>query len=293
MKTKLFFTLTLLCCALFIGCNKDSVAPAKGFYSFASDRCTFGVLDPEEWFEVPITASATHPESRNIGIEVVAAESSAIEGMHYTLESHTVKLAADKAHTAVRLKCNPDAYELGETLTLTLRLAANDKFLDEGSNEVCTVELIKCCPFDRNLFTGYCKVTSTFLMQYTTSESRLVRSVADEANPDGIIIKDMFYDGYDVALTLRSDNRLNPLVDMPATVIGSTGDAFGTIYGDGKLMMKIVDDERYVSYYGTCERFVFNYGHIYVDGVGDVGAYLNIVEWLTDDEAERIMREGL
>jgi hypothetical protein len=32
---------------------------------------------------------------------------------------------------------------------------------------------------------------------------------------------------------------------------------------------------------------------MYVDNVGTVGSYANIIEWISDDEAERILREGI
>ncbi|MBO7235120.1 MAG: DUF4984 domain-containing protein, partial [Alistipes sp.] len=69
-----------------------------------------------------------------------------------------------------------------------------------------------------------------------------------------------------------------------------TGEAFGTIYGNGKLMM--MEPTGYSSYYGTCERFMVLYTMMYVDGVGTVGTYVNIFEWISDEEAERIKREG-
>jgi hypothetical protein len=48
----------------------------------------------------------------------------------------------------------------------------------------------------------------------------------------------------------------------------------------------------YPSYYSTCERFAVIYATIYVEEVGTVGNYVNILEWVSDDEAERILREG-
>ena len=35
------------------------------------------------------------------------------------------------------------------------------------------------------------------------------------------------------------------------------------------------------------------YTVMYVEGVGEIGMFGNILEWVSDDEAERIMREGL
>jgi hypothetical protein len=48
----------------------------------------------------------------------------------------------------------------------------------------------------------------------------------------------------------------------------------------------------YTSYYGTCEKFMVLYTTMYVDNVGTVGTYVNIIEWITEEEAERLKREG-
>jgi hypothetical protein len=101
----------------------------------------------------------------------------------------------------------------------------------------------------------------------------------------------MYYDGYDIRITFLNENRLEPFVEMPEPqVAGSTGEAFGTIYGNGKLMMMQPADSG--SYYSPCEGFLLQYVTMYVEEVGTVGTYANILEWISDDEAERIMREG-
>ena len=49
-----------------------------------------------------------------------------------------------------------------------------------------------------------------------------------------IVIEDMFYEGYDIRVKLSSEDRLNPLASLcGAQVLGTTGEAFGTIYGNG------------------------------------------------------------
>lgn len=297
MKKLTISTLIILVALLSVGCKEDKVEVAGGIYHFTEECYAFGVLDDEEWFEVPIVATLPHSEARNIGIEVVASESSAIEGVHFSLENHTIKLKADNDKCAVRIQGNPEAFELGETLTLKLRLAVDDKFIDNATATECEVQMQKCCPFDINAFTGYCKITSTYLMQYLNSDSRLVRTERDPEVENGIIVKDMFYEGHDVRFTLHSDDRLNPIADMHTAVVGTTGEAFGTIYGNGKLMISEpeaegINPDDYKSYYGTCERYLFNYAMLYVEEVGIVGVFVNIFEWISDDEAERIMREG-
>ena len=297
MKKSILSTLIILCTLLSVGCKEDKAEVAGGIYHFAEEAYAFGVLDSEEWFEVPIVATLPHSEARNIGIEVVASESSAIEGVHFNLESHTVRLDAESGECKVRIQGNPEEFELGDVLNLKLRLAVDSKFLDNSATTECEVALQKCCPFDINAFTGYCKITSTYFMQYLNSDSRLVRTERDPKVENGIIVKDMFYEGHDVRFTLHNEDRLNPIADMPTTVVGSTGEAFGTIYGNGKLMISEpqgegINPEEYKSYYGTCERYLFNYAMLYVEEVGIVGVFVNIFEWISDDEAERIMREG-
>lgn len=297
MKT-FISTLITLCALLCVGCSEEQGEAAGGIYHFADESYAFGVLDASEWFEVPVVATLPHSEERNIGIEVVASESSAIEGVHFTLESHTISLDAESGACAVRIQGNPEAFDINESLSLTLRLAVDDSYIDDDTATECVVSLQRCCPFDINAFTGYCKITSTYLMQYLNSDSRLVRTERDPQNENGIIVKDMFYEGHDVGFTLHTEDRLNPIVEMPTTVVGSTGDAFGTIYGNGKLMISEpnaegVEPGAYQSYYGTCERFLVNYAMLYVEEVGIVGVFVNIFEWISDDEAERIMREGM
>ena len=101
----------------------------------------------------------------------------------------------------------------------------------------------------------------------------------------------MFYEGYDIKISLDDSDPLAPRVIVPEEqVLGSTGEAFGTIYGNGKLMMS--EPSGYTSYYGTCENFMVLYSMMYVDNVGTVGTFVNIFEWISKEEAERIMREG-
>lgn len=293
MKKTTITTLLILGALLMAGCNKDKNdgAAAGDIYHFAEESATFGVLDSEEWFEVPVVATLPHSEARNIGIEVVASASSAIEGVHYTLESHTLKLKADSDECAVRIKGNPEAFELNETLSLTLRLAVDNRYIDNSLASECIVSLKRCCPFDINNFTGYAVLTSSWCMQFMVSDSRLVKTKLDPEVEGGIIVEDMFYDGHDVGFTLNSDDRLNPTIAMPTTMMGSTGEAFGTIYGSGKILMEEVAD--YQSYYGTCEKFAVLYTNMYVEDFEAVGIFVSIVEWISDDEAERIKREGL
>ena len=276
---------------LLAGCQAEKTTyEGPDYILFSADSHTLGILDSEEWFEIPISATRTANEERTIGVEVVASESSAIEGLHYILESNTLTIPKGELTTAVRIKGLAENIDINSMLSIKLRLVIDPELVWDAYGIESEVLLQKCCPFDINNFTGYAKVTSTWTMQYMNAEARLVRTERDPEDKSAIIVKDMFYDGYDIGLKLNSEDRLNPTVTLAEQVLGTTGEAFGTIYGNGKLMM--AEPTGYTSYYGTCENFLVLYSMMYVDGVGVVGTYVNIFEWISDLEAERIMREG-
>ena len=277
--------------SLLAGCQAEKTTyEGPDYILFSADSHTLGILDSEEWFEIPISATRTANEERTIGVEVVASESSAIEGLHYILKSNTLTIPKGELTTAVRIKGLAENIDINSMLSIKLRLVIDPELVWDAYGIESEVLLQKCCPFDINNFTGYAKITSTWTMQYMNAEARLVRTERDPEDKSAIIVKDMFYDGYDIRLRLNSDDRLNPTVELAEQVLGTTGEAFGTIYGNGKLMM--AEPTGYTSYYGTCENFLVLYSMMYVDGVGVVGTYVNIFEWISDLEAERIMREG-
>ena len=276
---------------LLAGCQAEKTTyEGPDYILFSADSHTLGIIDSEEWFEIPISATRTAYEERTIGVEVVASESSAIEGLHYILESNTLTIPKGELTTAVRIKGLAENIDINSMLSIKLRLVIDPELVWDAYGIESEVQLQRCCPFDINNFTGYAKITSTWTMQYMNAEARLVRTERDPEDKSAIIVKDMFYDGYDIGLKLNSDDRLNPTVELAEQVLGTTGEAFGTIYGNGKLMM--AEPTGYTSYYGTCENFLVLYTMMYVDGVGVVGTYVNIFEWISDLEAERIMREG-
>lgn len=277
---------TMVCCE-----SERQIYDGPNYIMFSSERHDLGVMDSEEWFEIPITATRTADHDRNVGVEIIAARSSAIYGMHYTIESTTVTIPAGELNAMLRIKGYPDAISVSDNLGITLNLVLEDEDVWEEYGTETEVYLHKCCPLDMNAFTGYAVLTSTWIMQYMNAESLLVKTHLDDTTPNTIVVESMYYDGYDIRITLLNDNRLEPFIEMPEPqVAGSTGEAFGTIYGNGKLMMMQPADSG--SYYSPCEGFLLQYVTMYVEEVGTVGTYANILEWISDDEAERIMREG-
>ena len=288
---KIKHLIILFIATVLLGCKDEQPTyQAPDNIQFTETEHIFGVIDNEEWFEVEIFATTTTNHDRNIGVEVIASESSAKENLHFKIESNTVTIPAGKLSTAVRIRGIAENIGIAEQPKIILELVLNEEEVIDAYGIRTEITLQRCCPLDMDNFAGYAKITSTWLMEYMNSDARLVRTEVDNKT-NTIIIKDMFYEGYDIHVMLDDSDRLEPCVIIPAEqVLGSTGEAFGTIYGNGKLMMS--EPKEYSSYYGTCENFMVLYTMMYVDNVGTVGIFVNIFEWISDQEAERIMREG-
>lgn len=298
---KIRHILTICIAVALTACKSDfTVRVNPDIIMFSAESYTLGIMEQdkedesgdEQWHEITISATKSVDYDRNIGVEVIWSESSAIEGLHYVLESNTLTIPKGKLTTALRLRGMAENIPVGEELTLCLSLVLDEENVSELYGTRSEVKLQRCCKFDIQNFVGYAKMTSSWTMQYMNSDARLVRTELGKKK-NSLVIKNMLYEGYDIEVEFDDSNPLEPRVIVPdAQVIGSTGEAFGTIYGNGKLMMS--EPTGYTSYYGTCENFMVLYTMMYVDNVGTVGVYVNIFEWISDDEdeAERIMREG-
>ena len=156
----------------------------------------------------------------------------------------------------------------------------------------------KICPFDIKNFKGYCKVTSSYLSSdyYPKKvDLRLVTSDIVEGKENTIVVHGLYFDGYDMEIKFNRKDVLEPLVEMEEQICGSTGEAFNTIHGDGKLRLN--QPTAYTSFYSTNENFILQYVTMSVnnkDGsyYGTVGTFVNVLEWISEAEAEKLKEQG-
>ena len=145
------------------------------------------------------------------------------------------------------------------------------------------------------LMVTYCK-TSTFYSQYLNNvTNRLIKTEVVEGEENTVLLKDVYYKGYNLKLKFSTKNILEPKVEMDDQIAGETGEAFGTIYGDGKL--RISQPSLYTSYYNTCQNYVLQYVTMSVDNkdgssFGNVGTFITMYEWISDAEAEKLKEQG-
>ncbi len=281
---------------LTVSCDEEyTTYSGPNYIMFSDTSYVFPVQNNEDYFEIPVAATNACGYDRTLAVEVDVTKSNAIEGRHYVLESNTVTIKAGERVANVRMKGFHDNIELTDSLGVALRLLTKEDTKWDLYGTETRVSLQKACPFDINSFTGYCVLVSSYLMNFVTNvDMRLVRSELDPENENCIIIKDYFYDGYDVRIKFDASDILAPRITMEEQDFGPTSEAFGTLYGDG--IIRMYQPSAYVSYFSSCEKFIFQYMTLYVPGMAEgtntVGTFANVVEWISDDEAEKLMREG-
>ena len=298
---KIYLILALALTLGFVSCDEEYVTYTDAEYvMFAQEQSENLVLADAEYFTVPVASTVACDYDRTFGVEVVDKGSNAIEGKHYRLLSNSVTIPAGKLAADVKVAGIYDNIEATDSLGFVLKLVMPKQLkwdLYQGSDQTKVV-MYKGCPFDRNNFTGWCILTSLLLRDYpgdNTAYQRLIRTEAHPSEENTVILRSCFYDGYDITITFHPENLANPLVTMDKDqVLSDEASVFGQILGDNHILT--THSSYYPSYFNSCQRFVELWNEVYVEDLGEmigtVGHFYNILEWISDEEAERLQREN-
>ncbi len=283
-----------------VGCQQQYTTYSDAEYIMFSDTtCVNVVCADGEYFNVPVTSTVRRDYDRTVAVEIIDKGSNAIEGVHYRLKSNTITIPAGELTANVEVMGIFDSFEVGESLQFTLKLVIPDELRWDGLYTDWThVVMYKSCPFDINDFTGYCMVTSTFLNEFPGAENKsMQRLIFTEKHPtkeNTIILRNWLFTGYDVNITFHPEDPAEPLITMDkGQAISDEMSVFGISYGDNKIR---VDHSPYsVSSFNTCQTFVSLWIYAYVEDLGDmygtIGEFYNVMEWVSDEEADRLRRE--
>lgn len=283
----------------FSGCDQDKVVYSGPNYLMFSDTLyTYAVQETNEIFNVPVSATVPANYDRTFGVEVIDKESNAVEGKHYKILSNTVTIKAGEMSTDVKVQGLYKNIGITDSLGFALRLVIPDTEQWSLYKNEAKVVMQKIYPFDIKNFKGYCKVTSSYLSSdyYPKKvDLRLVTSDIVEGKENTIVVHGLYFDGYDMEIKFNRKDVLEPLVEMEEQICGSTGEAFNTIHGDGKLRLN--QPTAYTSFYSTNENFILQYVTMSVnnkDGsyYGTVGTFVNVLEWISEAEAEKLKEQG-
>ena len=301
MKKIYFILSAFVAMAAMVACDEEYVTYNDAEYvMFAEEQSTNMVLADQEYFTVPVASTVACDYDRTFGVEVVDKGSNAIEGKHYRLLSNSVTIPAGELAADVKVAGLYENIEPTDSLGFVLKLVMPEQLkfnLYEGSDQTKVV-MYESCPFDRNNFTGWCILTSMLLRDYpgdNPSYQRLIRTEAHPTEPNTVILRSAFYDGYDLTITFNPENPANPLVTMDKDqVVSDEASVFGQILGDNHILG--THSFYYPSYFNSCQHFVELWMQVYVENLGEsvgtVGHYYNILEWISDEEAERLQREN-
>ena len=263
---------------------------------FADTLATYPVQQDVEWFSIPVVSTVIRDYDRTFGVEVIDKGNNAIENLHFRLQSNTVTIKAGENRADVMVHGCYDNIEATDSLGFQLRLVMNDKLVMPLYGKDTKAVLMKSCPFDINSFTGYCMLTSMFLYQYSIT-GRYQRLVYTEKHPteeNTIICRNFINDGYDVTMRFQAGDPMKPFVVIEEGQVASDeGSFFGTVHGDDKILVRT--SAYYDSVFYPCGSYLYVWTEMYVENlgqpVGSVGHFYNIMEWISDEEADRLKRE--
>ena len=281
------------------GCYERYVTYSdKEYVMFADTMATYPVQKDVEWFNIPVVSTVARDYDRTFGVEIIDKGNNAIENVHYSLESNTVTIKAGENRTDVRVHGYYDNIEATDSLGFELKLVMNSNLVMPRYGNGTKAVLMKSCPFDINNFTGYCVLTSMFLYNYSATGvyQKLVYTEKHPTQENMIICRNWINDGYDVTMTFNAEDPMLPLVTMDRDQVASDeGSFFGTAHGDNKIL--VTNSSYYDSVFYPCGNYLYIWTEMYVENLGEavgtVGHFYNIMEWVSDEEAERLMREGM
>lgn len=284
--------------AISVACQERYVTYSDAEYvMFADTLATYPVQQDVEYFSIPIVSTVTRDYDRTFGVEIIDKGSNAIEKYHYSLKSNTVTIKAGENRADVLVHGHYDNIGATDSLGFQLRLVMNDNLVMPLYGKDTKAVLMKSCPFDINNFTGYCVLTSMFLYDYsiTGSYQRLVYTEKHPTEENMIICRGLLNDGYDVTMRFNSDDPMMPYVTIDEGQVASDeGSFFGTAHGDDKILIRT--SPLYDSIFYPCGNYLYVWTEIYVENlgvpVGTVGHFYNIMEWISDEEADRLKNEA-
>ena len=266
------------------------------YVMFADTLAVYPVMEGAEEFSIPVVSTVVRNYDRTFGVEVIDRLSNAIERKHYSLESNTITIKAGETRADVKVRGHYENIGEADSLGFALQLVMKDELVMPLYGKQTKAVIMKTGKFDRSKFTGYCVLTSMFLYDFsiTGSYQRLVYTEKHPTEKNMIICRNWLNDGYDVTMTFHPEDPMMPVVTMDDDQVASDeGTFFGTVHGDDKIL--VTDSPYYDSLFYPCGKYLYLWAQIYVknlgEDIGTVGHFYNIMEWISDEEADRLRRE--
>ena len=290
-----FIAISFAAVMAFSACQERYVTyDGDEYVMFADTLAVYPVMEGAEEFSIPVVSTVVRDYDRTFGVEVIDRLSNAIERKHYSLESNTITIKAGETRADVKVRGHYENIGEADSLGFALQLVMKDELVMPLYGKQTKAVIMKTGKFDRSKFTGYCVLSSMFLQNYSQNGgyNRLVYTEPHPTLNNTIICRNWLKDGYDVELTFNDEDPLMPVVTMARTVAGDQGSFFGTSYGQWGDKLYVRSSNLAQSIFYPLGGYLYIWTEFSVDEYGIVGNFYNVMQWVTDEEAERIMREG-
>ena len=290
-----FIAISFAAVMAFSACQERYVTyDGDEYVMFADTLAVYPVMEGAEEFSIPVVSTVVRDYDRTFGMEVIDRLSNAIERKHYSLESNTITIKAGETRADVKVRGHYENIGEADSLGFALQLVMKDELVMPLYGKQTKAVIMKTGKFDRSKFTGYCVLSSMFLQNYSQNGgyNRLVYTEPHPTLNNTIICRNWLKDGYDVELTFNDEDPLMPVVTMARTVAGDQGSFFGTSYGQWGDKLYVRSSNLAQSIFYPLGGYLYIWTEFSVDEYGIVGDFYNVMQWVTDEEAERIMREG-
>lgn len=280
------------------GCKEKYVVyDDKEYVMFADTSFLYVVREDIPVYDLAVASTVSRPYDRTFAVEVVDASSTAVEGRDFTLESYNFTIPANELVGKVHIRGCFDNLDSEDQKAIAFRLVIPDRLLMPLYGDETIVRMQKTNKFKRENFTGWAVVSSMFLYQFslTGSYQRLIHTVADPENENGVILENFLHDGYDVRIVFDDDSDpASPKVYTPeGQVLSNEAEVFGTVHGDNHIL--IGDSTLAASYFLGHANIAVLVNRMYVQKIGEevgtVGNFMTEIDWVSDEEAERLKRE--
>lgn len=275
----------------------------KEYVMFAEESSVRMVTESASSFTVPVASTVACDYDRNFGVEIIDSKSKAIEGLHYRLESNTVTIKAGERVGHLTVKADFEQLAAADTLNIALKLVMPETVKWDLYGDETDVKMVKSCSWNTDDFTGWCVVTSMVIYSYpgmNTSFQRLIYVEKHPTEENALVLHNFLYDGYDITIKLLGDDPAKPWITMDDDqVLSDERSVFGMIHGDDHIL--VGENMILQSYFDACGRYANLFVSVYVEDLGrligyvtddsDASTCLNVLEWVSDEEADRLERE--
>lgn len=297
---KRFLYIFVLTAVLGLGqsCKEQYVTYADKEYVMFADTAKVYVLREDILsFDVPVVSTVARPYDRTFAVEILDAESSAAEMRDFRLESNNFTIKAGELSANVRVTGIQKNLEAGKEKYFTLKLVTPKDLVMDFYGDKTKVRFQRYEKFRMEKFTGWAVVSSMFLFQFsmTGSFQRLIHTHASDKYENGVVLENFLRNGYDVTIVFDDDtDPLNPTVNTPSgQVVSDEANIFGMVHGDDHILIE--KSSQGPSYFFGHAGVAVLVNRFYVENIGDdigtVGHFLTEIDWVSDEEAQRLKDE--